>query len=221
MDLGAVGPDARLLFAHLVAHRTRAVERAELAALLAGGDAALEPALARLRYVLSDHLTSAGTAVSLLLPPDAWVDVEVAERTALAAEVAFAAGDAATAFSDAQTSVDLLEAPYLPEFDTDAIHRRRRQLQDVRCSALHRLAAAALALDPPELAVAERSATELTARQPYRQAGSELLMEALARQGRRAEALQVYDTLVARLRDELGAEPGPAVRRFAGSWRKA
>ena len=214
MDLGAFGPDARLLLAHLVAHRTRAVERAELAALLAGGDAALEPALARLRYVLSDHLTSAGTAVSLLLPPDAWVDVEVAERTALAAEVAFAAGDAATAFSDAQTSVDLLEAPYLPEFDTDEIHRRRRQLQDVRCSALHRLAAAALALDPPELAVAERSATELTARQPYRQAGSELLMEALARQGRRAEALQVYDTLVARLRDELGAEPGPAVRRL-------
>ena len=39
-------------------------------------------------------------------------------------------------------------------------------------------------------------------------------MDALARQGRRAEALQVYDTLVARLRDELGAEPGPAVRRL-------
>ncbi|MEZ0292780.1 MAG: AAA family ATPase, partial [Solirubrobacteraceae bacterium] len=214
VDLGAVGRDARLVLAHLVAHRTRAVERTELAALLAGGDAALESALARLRHVLGDHLTRAGTAVSLLLPPDAWVDVEVAERAALAAELAFAAGDGATAFGDAQTSVVLLEAPYLPEFDTAAVHRRRRQLQDVRCSALHRLAAAALALDPPELAVAERSATELTVRQPYRQAGFELLMDALARQGRRAEALQVYDTLVARLRDELGAEPGPAVRRL-------
>jgi DNA-binding SARP family transcriptional activator len=214
IDLGAVGREPRLLLAHLVAHRTRAVERAELAALLAGGDAALETALARLRDVLGDHLVTAGTAVSLLLPPDAWVDVEVAERTALAAEVAFAAGDAATAFGDAQVSVDLLAAPYLPEFDTPAVHRRRQQLQDVRCSALQRLAAAALVLDPPELAVAERSATELAVRQPYRQAGSELLMEVLARQGRRAEALQVYDALVARLRDELGSEPGPAVRRL-------
>ena len=216
VDLGAVGRDARLLLAHLVEHRTGAVEWAELAALLTEGDAALESALARLRDLLGDQLTNRGTAVSLLLPPDTWVDVEVGERTAHAAEVAFAAGHAATAYVDAQTSVDLLEAPYLPEFDTDAVHRRRRQLQEVRCSALHRLAAAALVLDPPEVAVAERAATELTVRQPYRQAGSELLMQALVRQGRRAEALQVYDALATRLRDELGAEPGPAIRRLRG-----
>jgi DNA-binding SARP family transcriptional activator len=214
VDLEAVGRDGRLLVAHLVAHRSRAVARSELAGLLDEGEAALEGPLARLGEALDGHMATVGTGVSLLLPPEAWVDVEVAERSALAADVAFASGDAAAAFGHAQTTVRLLAAPYLPEFDTVCVSQRRRQLEDVRWSAQHRLAAAALALDPPDLAVAEHAAAELTERQPYRQAGHGLLMEALERQGRRAEALEVYEKLVARLRDELGAEPASALRRL-------
>jgi DNA-binding SARP family transcriptional activator len=207
VDLAALGRDARLLLAHLVAHRSGAVERPELAELLEGGEAAVGPTLDRLREALADHVAVAGTGVSLLLPQDVWVDVEVAERSALAAEVAFAAGDPATALADARTAAELLERPYLPEFDTAAVLRRRQQLADVRGSALHRLAAAALALDPPDLAAAERAAAELIARQPHRRAGYALLMQALALQGREDDAIAVYDALVARVRDQRGAEP--------------
>ena len=127
MDLEAVGRDGRLLVAHLVAHRSRAVARSELAGLLDDGDAALEGPLTRLGEALDGHLATVGAGVSLLLPPEAWVDVEVAERSALAADVAFAAGDAAAAFGHAQMAVRLLALPYLPEFDTVCVSQRRRQ----------------------------------------------------------------------------------------------
>jgi DNA-binding SARP family transcriptional activator len=214
VDLAAAGKDVRRVLAQLVTHRARALERSELAGLLPDGEAALEPALARLRAALGDLLVCAGTSVSLLLPPDAWVDVEAAERAALAAELASAAGDAAAALANARSAVELLAEPYLPEFDDPGIWQRRRRLEDLRWSAQHRLAAAALALDPPDLAVAERAAAELAAREPYRQAGHALLMEALTRQGRRADALAVYDALAGLLRDELGTEPGPALRHL-------
>ena len=204
------------MITHLIAHRSAAVERSELAAVLgdAADGAAVDLRLAELREALGDRLVIAGSSVTLLLPSDAWVDVAVAEQAALAAEVSFGAGDAEGAFRNAHTAVKLLAQPYLPEFDDASVRQRRQQLEDVRSATQHRLAAAALALDPPDLAAAERAAAELTARQPYRQSGYRLLMEALARQGRRAEALDVFDELVRRFRDELGTEPGPAVRRL-------
>jgi DNA-binding SARP family transcriptional activator len=140
--------------------------------------------LAELREALGDRLVTTRSSVTLLLPPDAWVDVAVAEQAALAAEVSFGAGDAEGAFRNARTAVKLLAQPYLPEFDDASVRQRRQQFEDVRSATQHRLAAAALALDPPDgVAAAERAAAELTARQPYRQSGYRLLMEALARQG--------------------------------------
>jgi SARP family transcriptional regulator, regulator of embCAB operon len=45
------------------------------------------------------------------------------------------------------------------------------------------------------------------AREPYRESGYCLLMEALARQGNKAEALLVYESLRKLLRTELGVSP--------------
>ena len=42
---------------------------------------------------------------------------------------------------------------------------------------------------------------------PYREAGYKLLMEALTAEGNTAEALQVYEALRCRLREELGSAP--------------
>ena len=58
-----------------------------------------------------------------------------------------------------------------------------------------------------ELPGAERSARSLIRLSPFREAGYGLLMEALAARGNAAEALQVYDALRCRLRDELGTAP--------------
>ena len=56
-------------------------------------------------------------------------------------------------------------------------------------------------------AAAVRAGRELTLREPYRETGYRLLMDALARQGNAAEALLVYDQLRTRLHDDLGVAP--------------
>jgi DNA-binding SARP family transcriptional activator/predicted ATPase len=58
------------------------------------------------------------------------------------------------------------------------------------------------------------TARALVTEQPYREHRWELLMLALYRSGRQAEALDVYSQARARLIDELGVEPGPALQRM-------
>ena len=149
--------------------------------------------------------------VRLRLPADVWVDVEVAEQAALAADAALAAGDPQRALERARTAARLLEPPYLPGLGGPTVEARRQQLTDLRSGVLHRLAGAALALEPPAIPTARRAASELTERQPYRDSGYALLMEAHARAGDPAAALEVFERLRARLGDELGTQPRPAV----------
>ncbi|HYA08911.1 MAG TPA: BTAD domain-containing putative transcriptional regulator, partial [Gaiellaceae bacterium] len=54
---------------------------------------------------------------------------------------------------------------------------------------------------------ADRAGRELVRREPYRESGYRLLMEALVGQGNPAEALQVYEELRSRLREDLGVAP--------------
>jgi pentatricopeptide repeat protein len=214
------GRDARLALAHLAAQGSQPVERAELGDVLGlrrddpAAGAALERALAELAGVLGERLVAEDAHVLVRLPADAWIDVRAAEEAARAADDALEAGDPARAADEAQRALTLLDEPYLRAFDNPALRRRRREVDDLRSAALHRLASAALALDPPDPGRAEQAAAELVERRPYRDAGHALLMEALVRQGRADEALEVFDRLLARLRDELGREPGPAIQRL-------
>ena len=72
----------------------------------------------------------------------------------------------------------------------------------------------ALELDLGGDADAVAMARGLTAEQPYRERRWELLMLALYRAGRQAEALDVYAECRRRLVDDLGIEPGPGLRRM-------
>jgi len=90
--------------------------------------------------------------------------------------------------------------------DHRSVHHQalRRPLAELHLRALEAYAHAGLGIGGTELAAAVRAGRSLTRREPYRESGYRLLMEALAREGNPAEALRVYDELRTRLRDDLG-----------------
>ena len=90
---------------------------------------------------------------------------------------------------------------------------RRRRATASRLAALRALEVAARAgatLGDRHLAAAERAAGALVERQPFREDGYILLMDAQAAGGNAAEALRTFERLRAFLRDELGVRPSPA-----------
>lgn len=91
-----------------------------------------------------------------------------------------------------------------------AFEQEAARLREMRLSALERLYAAELRLGTA--AVAE--VADLAAAYPLREGFHALHMAALAREGRQAEALEVYRRVRNHLVDELGIEPGPGLRRI-------
>jgi len=75
-------------------------------------------------------------------------------------------------------------------------------------------AEACLCIGGAELPGAERSARRLIERAPLSEIGYRMLMQVLAARGDTAAALAVYDRLRRAVRDELGVDPGPEVRRL-------
>ncbi|MBM7774829.1 DNA-binding SARP family transcriptional activator/DNA-binding CsgD family transcriptional regulator [Actinokineospora baliensis] len=86
----------------------------------------------------------------------------------------------------------------------------RHRLTESRARALELRVRAVMELGAHSEAVAEL--TELVARDPRDERLREHLMLALHRSGRRTDALAVYDDTRRALADELGIEPGPALR---------
>jgi len=106
--------------------------------------------------------------------------------------------------------------PSFPELDhvEEAIIESRR-LEDVAEGAKEALLAAQLETGMSQDLVSV--ARQLAAEQPYREHRWELLMLALYRSGSQAEALDAYAEARRRLVDDLGLEPGPALRRMEHS----
>ena len=84
------------------------------------------------------------------------------------------------------------------------------RLEELRRRCVERLADAELALGRPNRVVAELS--ELVAAEPTRERAAAQLMLALHAADRQADALAVYRRVRATLVEELGVEPGPALR---------
>ena len=211
------GRHGRALLAFLALHPGRAIARDELIEALweehlpGAPESALSSLLTGLRRVLGRDALAGRSHIALQLPAGS-IDLERAREASSEAEVALAAGSYDHALAGARTALDLLSEPLLSELDQRWAAAARLDAEQLRCDQLEVAARAALSVEPPELAAAERLAQELTEREPYRESGYALRMEALAAAGNVAEALRVYDRLRILLREELGIAPSPAVQ---------
>ena len=218
IDPDLPGRQGRLLFGYLVANRTRPTSRAVLIDALwpvdapATAETTLSGILSRLRGALGRDAIEGKSQLRIVLPGDAWIDVEVAVDAIHRAESAVALGDWARAWAPARIALHAATREFMQGFEAPWIGERRRYLHALRLSALECVAAAGIGMDGPELASTERSARTLIELEPYRESGYRLLMQALERRDNVAEALRVYDGLRRLLRDELGVAPGAAVQ---------
>ena len=212
---GRQGP---LVLALLVVNRERPVGRDELidalwpAAPPSDPDEALSALLSKVRQAVGREILTGRRDLTLTLPEDAEVDLELALASSERAQAAIADGDVATAWEEAETVLEMSGRGFLVGLDAPWVEDRRRELEELRLRALEVAAESGVALGGARLARAERAARELVRVAPLREAGHRLLMEALAARGELGEALAAYEQLRVTLRDELGTTPGAAVR---------
>jgi DNA-binding SARP family transcriptional activator len=197
------GRQGRLLFAFLVVNRNRSVSRDEvLGAVWANGrDGGLAPLLSKLRRVVPVD----GHRVAL--PTESWVDIEAAADAVHRAESAIAQREFHRAWGPSQVAMFVAGRSFLPGEDASWIDEVRRELDELHLRAVEAYGEAGLGIGGTELAAAVRAGRQLTRLEPYRESGYRLVMSALLREGNKAQALQAYDELRARLRDELGVAP--------------
>jgi len=207
------GRQGRLLFVYLAANRVRTVSRDELVeALWPGGhDGGLSPLLSKLRKLV--ELEGRGE-VRLVLPSDAWVDLEAATEGLHRAESAAAREDWTGVWGPARVAQHVAQRGFLAGEDAPWIGETRRRLEGIHLRSLELVAQACVQIAGAELDTAERAARKLVQLDPFRESGHRALMEILAARGNRAEALNAYEQLRRLLRDELGTTPSSTTQEL-------
>lgn len=212
------GRQGRLLFAYLAAHRQRLIARRELLDVLwpneapGAAESGLAALLAKLRRVLGSGTLEGKHDIRLVLPVNAWVDLEAARESLHRAESAIGAQDLGRAWGPARVAMHIAGRTFLPGYESPWIEPLRRELQHCLLRAHECVAVSSLGLGGSELATADRAARKLIELAPLRETGYRLLMQVAAAQGDVADALSVYERLRTVLREELGASPGPLVQ---------
>jgi len=217
VDTRLAGHQSVLLFAYLVLNRHQVSSRDDLqSALWPDGlthTSGLNPLISKLRKILGADLVDGRSGVRLRLPGNALVDVESARRAIHSAESQIALARWTQAWAPALVAMIITEREFLPGEAAAWVEDERRQLDDILLRALQAYAVAALGIGGTELAAAVRTGPRLVRLAPFRESGHQVLMQALARQGNVAEALQVYADLRVLLREELGVSPSAASQR--------
>lgn len=207
-------PQQRALLAALLLRDSRTATAQELLDAMWGEDppphalAVLRTYASRLRKVLEPGLLvseSGGYAIRLHRPED--LDLGIARGLAAQAERARAAGDRALARTQLNRALELWDGEPLAGVPGPFAESQRTRLVEWRLQLLEtRLD---LDLESGHHAEAVSELTALTDAHPLRERLRELLMLALYRSGRQAEALAVYADTRRFLANELGVEPRP------------
>lgn len=122
-----------------------------------------------------------------------------------------ARGQATTAVETLRAALDQWRGPALAGLDNAAfLATERARLDEARLGVLEQRIEADLQIGHHRDVVAELES--LVAQHPLREGLRALLMQALYRCGRQAEALAVYDVGRRLLQEELGLDPSPALR---------
>ncbi|MEU1462276.1 BTAD domain-containing putative transcriptional regulator [Streptomyces sp. NPDC005727] len=217
----AIGsPKVRALLAALLLEAGRVVSAESLKDALWGGappvsaQASLHNHVARLRRLLDDPERLRTVAPGYLLRVDEGeLDVHVFDAGVAAARAAHARGDWRNVVCAATSALALWRGAPLGGLAADlGGHALVQRLEEARLLLLEWRYDAELALGGTRLADIVPELAALVAEHPLREAYHRRLMLALHRTGRQAEALAVHRDLRARLIEELGVEPGPAVR---------
>ncbi|MEV6741011.1 BTAD domain-containing putative transcriptional regulator [Streptomyces sp. NPDC051104] len=219
-ELLATGsPQQRALLAALLMREGRTATASELIDALWGDDpppralAAVRTYASRLRKVLSPGVLlseSGGYAVRLGEPRS--LDLAAAQELAAEAEKAKSSGDLRHARQVLNEAFALWDGEPLAGVPGPYAEAQRARLEEWRLQLLE----SRLDMDLEQGCHAEAVSelTALTAAHPLRERLRELLMLALYRSGRQAEALAVYADTRRLLADELGVDPRPGLKEL-------
>ena len=173
----------------------------------------LQVKVSQLRRALGDPAAVPGGSAGYALAADA---VDALDATRLAAEGAarLADGDPAAAATSCRAGLQLFDTEVLPAAgDGDWVAPHRVRLTETRLRLTEDELAARLALGAAGELVGELEA--LVAEHPLREGLWALLVTALYRAGRPADALAAHRRVTRMLAEELGVDPGPALAGLA------
>ncbi|MEU1017708.1 BTAD domain-containing putative transcriptional regulator [Streptomyces sp. NPDC005898] len=209
-------PQQRALLAALLLRDGRTATASELIDALWGEEspsqalAAVRTYASRLRKVLPPGVLVSESGGYALQVADGALDLAVAEDLWAAAEKARGVGDLGTARTLVNKALALWDGEPLAGVPGPYADTQRTRLDEWRLQLIESRLDMDLEVGCHAEAVSELTA--LTAAHPLRERLRELLMLALYRSGRQAEALAVYADTRRLLADELGVDPRPGLK---------
>jgi DNA-binding SARP family transcriptional activator/Tfp pilus assembly protein PilF len=222
LDLGS--PQQRVVLAALLLRRGHPVTLAELIDAVWGAEPpmaavpVLRTYVSRLRKILEPGRGTADTPRTIVSVGDGYrvrtpeeaLDLAVFERRVAEAARASAAGDESAAARLLYEALDEWRGVALAGLPGPLAETERSRLAEARLAALEKRLDIDLRLGRHREVIGELMS--LTGEHPLREELCRLLMLALYRSGRQAEALAAYRRTRATLVTELGVEPGPSLR---------
>jgi DNA-binding SARP family transcriptional activator len=221
VEVGVTGARQRALLALLLIHRNEVVSSERIIDALWGATPppsavkALHNAVSQVRRSLASDgdgpLRTERAGYVLLVAPGE-LDADRFEGLVDTARRSLAAGDAAPAAQQLREALALWRGPALADLAYEAFAQPEiARLEELRLVALEERVDADLALGRHDELTAELEAE--IARHPLRERLRAQQMLALYRAGRQAEALEAFQEARGLLVEELGIEPGPALRQ--------
>jgi DNA-binding SARP family transcriptional activator len=212
-------PKPRALLALLLLNRNRVVPTERLIDELWGDEPparatkTLQVYVSQLRKALGPERLVTRAPGYVLQVDEGELDVERFESLVAAAREQLGAGNARAAVMGLKEALELWRGPALREFRSEPFGESAAgRLEELRLEAVEdRLQAE---LDAGTTAGLVPELEELVAREPYRERPRALLMLALYRSDRQADALDLYRRTRELFVDELGIEPGPVLQEL-------